>query len=106
MSRFEVDYAGISEMLNAEWMQAEMLRRAKAGQEFAQSIAPYDPTSRDGSHYRDSFETSSGTHGGIHHDRAYGRLENTDDAALFIEIGSKHGPAHHILGKSLDIMGA
>ncbi len=105
MSRFDASYAGIGEMLNAEFMQAEMLRRANAGQNFAASIAPFDEKSTDGSHYIAGFKTSSGTHGGHEHDRAYGRLENTDGAALWVEIGSKHNAAHHVLGRALDIMG-
>lgn len=106
MSTFNPSFAGIGEMLNADFMEAEMLRRARAGQDFAASVAPFDEKSRDGTHYIAGFETSSGTHGGYRHDRAFGRLQNNDAAALWIELGSKHNAAHHILGRSLDVMGA
>ena len=93
-------------MLRSDFMEAEMLRRAKAGEEFARTIAPFDPHSTDGSHYVEAFTTSSGKRGGVNHDRAYGRLENTDAAAVWVELGSRNNPAHHVLGKALDVMGA
>jgi len=106
MSTFRPSYAGIAEMLNAPWMAAEMGRRAEAGKAFAEGVAPYDVDSKDGTHYRESFSTSSGVGGGAKADRAYGRLENDDDAAFFLEVGTKNNAAHHILGRALDIMAA
>ncbi len=82
-----------------------MHARAAAGEGFAASISPYDPHSHDGRHYVESFQVTSGRNGGHHHDRAYGRLENTDEAALWVEVGSKNNAAHHVLGKALDVMG-
>lgn len=102
---FRGDFHGIGEMLNSAEMQADMLRRANAGAAFAESVAPYDAKT-DGTHYRDAFEVTSGALGGVHHDRAYATLSNTDGAALWVEIGSKNNAAHHVLGRALDVMEA
>lgn len=104
--KFNADYAGIGEMLNADFMEAAMRDRAERGKEFAVAVAPVDV---DGDHpglYRDSFEVSSGKHGGFEHDRAYGRLTNAVDYALWVEVGTEHNQAHHVLSRAADIMGA
>jgi hypothetical protein len=106
MGRFESSYVGIGEMLNADFMAAEMLARAERGKAFAESTAPFDATSKDGGHYRDSFTVAAGTRGGPKADRAFGRVTNTDEAAFFIEVGTRDTPAHHTLGKALDVMEA
>ena len=115
MAKYRHKYAAFNrEVLNASWMEALMLEHAERGKVVAEAIAP-DATPF-GVGYKYSFEVSSGKHGGIHHDRAYGRLENTDPDALVIEYGSregidskgrKHGatPAHRTLGRASDAMG-
>jgi hypothetical protein len=101
MARFDASYAGIGEMLVSGFMQAHMRARAEKVAALAQQIAPYDPDSKDGTHYRDAFEVSSGVREGRTR-RAYGRVENHDDAAFYVEYGTKNNPAHHTLGKALD----
>ena len=115
-ARYNHDYAAFGRnVLNAEWMEAEMLRRAEQGKVFAEAHAPYDPQDADGEHYRDAFSVSSGKHGGLHKDRAYGRLTNDNSAAALVEFGrpagvDKNGRAypaqerHRTLGSALDAM--
>lgn len=90
-------------VLNAPWMVEEMRSRAERGKEFAESIAPDAPPIGEG--YIASFEVESGTNGGIHHDRAYAILRNTSDHARYVEHGTERTDAHHVLAKSLDVMG-
>lgn len=106
MTRFEPNYDGIHAMLNDPFMVAEMRARAERGKAFAEATAPFDPKSKDGSHYKDSFVVSAGANGGPKGNRAFGRLSNTDDAAFYIEVGTSDTPAHHTLGKALDVMEA
>jgi hypothetical protein len=47
----------------------------------------------------------SGINGGVHHDRAYAKLSNADDAAVFVEYGTERQPAQHVLISALDVMG-
>jgi hypothetical protein len=104
VARYRLDRAGFQELLlNAPWMVEEMHRRAEAAKAFAESVAPDAPPYGEG--YVASFEVESGTHGGIHHDRAYATLRNTDDAARFVEFGTERNTAHHVLARSLDVMG-
>lgn len=96
---FDADYAGIGELLRADFMQAEMLRRVEKGKALAEVIAP-----RDTGQFAASFHTSVNSHGGARHDRAEGVLTNDDPAALSIETGTNDTPAHRTLRKSLDAM--
>jgi hypothetical protein len=90
-------------VLNAPWMVEEMHSRAEAGKDFAESIAPDAPVIGEG--YIASFEVESGTNGGIHHDRAYAILRNTSDHARYVEHGTEHNDAHHVLTRATDVMG-
>lgn len=104
MSTFNASYAGIGEMLRSAEMQAAMHRIvAEKMLPFAQSIAPFDADDPDGQHYRDAFEVSSGVRHGKT-SRAYGRLTNTDKAAVFVEFGTKNNPRHRTLGRALDAL--
>lgn len=106
MSTFHASYAGIGEMLRSAEMQAAMHRIVEEKMlPYAVSISPYDPKSTDGTHYVDAFEVSSGVHHGKT-SRAYGRLTNTDAAALYVEYGTKNNEAHRVLGRSLDAVRA
>lgn len=102
MSTFKASYAGIGEMLNAPWMVADMHARAERVKVRAEATAPYDRNDPDGIHYRDAFEVESGKHGGVHHDRAYGRVTNTDQAALAVEYGNRNTPRHATLRRALE----
>jgi hypothetical protein len=106
MTTYKLDHAAFRvHVLNAPWMVEHMRARAERGKAFAEAIAPYDPTSTDGSHYKDRFRVEVKTDGGIHHDRAEATLWNDDDAARYIEFGTEDTPAFHVLSKALDAMG-
>lgn len=90
------------ELLNADWMEAEMLARAERGKEFAESIAPDAPPYGVG--YISSFEVKSGKHGGIHGDRAYAELSNSSEHAVYVEFGNGHDNGDHVLGRAMDVM--
>jgi len=98
---FNADYKGIGEMLCSPEMQAEMLRRAEKVKAAAEAMAPFDPRSKDGTHYKDSFEVSSGVREGKTR-RAFGRVTNTDPAAWYVEWGTSDTPRFRVLGKALD----
>lgn len=106
--RYQGNYAGIGAMLNSPEMQAAMRSIAEKAKTIAEAQAPYYINDADGTHYRDSFEVDSGSHGGIHKDRAYATLANTDTApeakdstALIVEYGNWNNPARHILRNSM-----
>lgn len=100
-STFTPDYRGIGEMLKADWMGEEMLRRAEVGKAYAEATAPFDPDDRDGDHYRDHFFVRRGQR----KDRASAELVNDHEAAVQIEFGTGDTPKHRTLGKALDVMG-
>lgn len=104
MSNYRLDPAAFEEhVLNAEWMVAEMVRRAEKGHKFAESIAPDAPPIGEG--YIKSFVIFSGTHGGQHDDRAYAELANYSDHAVYVEFGTEKMDGQHVLAKALDVMG-
>jgi hypothetical protein len=92
-------------MLNADFMVAAMLTRALRVKAAAEAIAPFDPGSTDGTHYRDSFTAEAHPKGGVHHDRAAGVVSNDDGAAFFIEWGNRNITRHRVLGRALDAAG-
>lgn len=100
-ARFNGSYDGVGEMLCSAAMQAEMRRRAEKMLAAAVADAPYDPTDKDGDHYRDHFSVESGVRQGKTR-RAYGRVTNDHVAALSIEFGTSDTPAHHTLTRALD----
>ena len=99
---FNESFPGVGEMLNADFMVAGMLGRAEKVKTAAEAAAPFDPNSKDGTHYKDSFSVSAKAHGGFDNDRAAGTVTNTDEAALWIELGSVHITKHRTLGTALD----
>lgn len=104
MTTYRLDLARFREhLLNAEWMVADMDRRAVAGYEFAREIAPDATPLEEG--YVASFIIDSGRDGGVHHDRAYAFLGNYSPHAVFVEFGSENNAAHHVLTRALDVMG-
>jgi hypothetical protein len=90
--KFKPRSAGIGEMLRSPMMVAEMLRRAQQAKAVAEVIAP-----RRTGKYAKSFRASAVKRGGIHKDRACGRLTNRDPAAYQIEVGTKDTPAHRTM---------
>jgi hypothetical protein len=104
MSTYRPSYEGIGELLTAEFMQAEMLRRAEKGKANAEAIAP-DATPY-GVGYKYEFEVTSGVKSSAEgHRRAFGRVTNNSDHAIWVEYGGQNTPAHRVLGKSLTAMG-
>ena len=101
MSRFDASFEGIGEMLCSPEMQAEMRRRAEKVKAAAEAAAPFDPHSKDGTHYKDSFSVDSGVREGKTR-RAFGRATNDDPAAFYIEYGTSDTPRHRTLGRALD----
>lgn len=100
MSTYKPSYAGLGELLRAEFLQAEMARRAEKVKELAEATAPdYEPL---GVGYKYEFRvmwgvktSSKGTR------RAFGRVVNDSEHALYVEYGGQNTPAHRTLGRAL-----
>lgn len=104
VSTYKPSYSGVGEMLRSGFLQAEMRARAERVAAVAEATAPFDVKDRDGSHYRDAFEVESG----VRHaktTRAYGRVRNTNEAAVAVEFGNKNTPEHATLRKALNAAG-
>jgi hypothetical protein len=99
---FKPNHVGIGQMLRTDAMLAHMVALAEKVKAEAVVTAPYDPQSKDGTHYKEAFTVSGTKAGGVHKDRAEGKVSNTDVAAFFIEYGTGHSPRHRTLGKALD----
>jgi Bacteriophage HK97-gp10, putative tail-component len=119
---FSYDAIG-SEILRAPWMAEHMKQRAERIAEEARSRAPvYEGPGHDPSRgsYRDAFRVESTSHGGRKGDRAAGTVINDDEAAVFIEYGTREHtstvrgrdggertvtvpamPARHVLGAAM-----
>ena len=100
---FKPNYAGLGEMLRSEFMEAEMLRRARKVLAVCEGTAPYDATI-DGvdRHYRDQFHIESSREGGLHKDRAEARVVNDHPKSFQIEMGTGTTPKHRTMGKAID----
>jgi hypothetical protein len=106
MADFEIElsYAGIGEMLNSDFMVAEMGRRAALVRAHAEGTAPvydgkrYDPHR---GQYKESFSDGAFPFGGIHHDRAEGWVENSAPHALYVEYGNRGAEPHHTMLRAL-----
>jgi hypothetical protein len=101
-AKFNASYKGIGAMLRADFMLAAMVGKAEKVKARAEETAPFDPHSKDGTHYRDAFHVESEDRGGAHHDRAVARVVNDDPAAFFIEYGNVNVEKHRTLGRALD----
>jgi hypothetical protein len=97
MATFNASYRGIGEMLKSPEIEAEMVRRAEKVKAQAEATAPVDT-----GQYKASFSVRSSRSGGAKHDRASAVVENSDDAAFFVEYGASHTPRYRTLGKALD----
>lgn len=88
------------EVLQAEFMLAHMDERAQRGLAEAESISPHDT-----GEYAKSFKAGSEIRRGRGKPRAVGYLRNTSDHASYVEYGSEHTPAYHVLARSMNAMG-
>lgn len=96
-ARFSAAYSGISAMLNAPWMVADMRGRAENVAAYASATAQRGQTEQ----YASSFRVESGSHGGASRDRAYGRVINDDEGAFYEEFGTSRQEARHTLRNAL-----
>lgn len=108
-SKFTGDFYGIGKMLTADFMVAEMKRRAERVMALAIATAPTDVRDKDGEYYRDHFKVESGVRRRVTN-RAYGRVVNDHSAALSIEFGTgdpkgHRTPRHRTLGNALSAAG-
>lgn len=101
MARYRASYTGIGEMLRSRMMQREMYNRANKVMAVAEAIAPVGD-GPDAGEYKSSFEVESGVRQG---ERAYGRVTNTSEHALWVELGTSDTPRHRVLGKALEAAG-
>jgi hypothetical protein len=106
MATYRLDPVAFREhVLNAEFMVEHMRASAEKAKAFAEAIAPFDPDSSDGTHYRDAFRVATRRDGGLHGDRAEATLWNDDPAAVYVEFGTERTEAHHVLTRALDAVG-
>lgn len=98
MAPFKPSYKGIGEMLVMPGMVTDMGARAARAEAKAVAEAP-----KDTGEYASRFGSEAGIRT-EHSKRAFGRVFNTDDAALQIEEGTSKTPAHHTLLRSIDGM--
>jgi hypothetical protein len=102
---YKLDPVGFREhLLKAEFMVAEMRKRAERGVEFARAEAPEHT-----GHFKESLSSDVKRDGGIHGDRAEGIVSSSDDAALSIEFGHTTTEGHQVEGhytltRTLDVM--
>lgn len=102
MSDFEASFSGIGEMLRSDFIGAALYTKAQAVRAMAEATAPYD--SHNATHFRDSFHvTEPFVPAG--RDRVVVQVFNDDSAAVQIELGTSHTPAHRTLTKALDAAG-
>lgn len=100
MSSFRGSYKGIGDLLCADFIQADMLRRAEKVKTVAEASAPVAKTGRHRGRYKASFRASAGIQRGRTR-RAYGRVVNTAPEAFFVEYGTRDTPRHRTLGNAL-----
>lgn len=111
---YQLDSVGFREhLLNSDWMVENMHSRADRAKDLFEAIAPVgEPLEGDDTPgtFKASAIVTAGTNGGIHHDRAFGRLASTDDHALSKEYGhvasnGRFVEGSHALVRSMDAFG-
>lgn len=104
MSRFNASYKGIGDLLTADFIRAEMVRRAEKVLARAKATAPdYRPF---GIGYTDDFELTVGVKRSKKGTkRARATVRNKSEHALWVEMGGKNTPKHRTLGKALSEAG-
>jgi hypothetical protein len=102
MGSVRTSYKGIGQLLCADFIVAEMRRRAEKVKAVAEATAP-DATPL-GVGYKYEFEIESGVRK-RKTKRAFARVRNTSPHALYVEFGGGNTPKHRTLGKALDAAG-
>ncbi|MGI9091539.1 MAG: HK97 gp10 family phage protein [Gemmatimonadaceae bacterium] len=101
MAGYKQSFKGVGDMLKADFMVAEMRRRAELVKVEAEATAPVggagDPTP--GS-FKAAFKVAAEVRRG-RKPRAVGRVTNDDPVALQIETGTRDTPRHATLRKAL-----
>lgn len=99
---FRYNPVGMRQMLQSDGMVAEMVRRAELIEAECIATAPFDPSSDDGTHYKEAFAVSATKRGGIRKDRAEAKVSNDDPAAYFIEYGTGDTPEFRTMTHAID----
>jgi hypothetical protein len=100
---YQHNYAAFGEhVLRADWLVAEMAKRAEKVKATAESIAPVDETGPHPGRYKAAFGIRSGIRPGKKR-RAFATVYNDSPEAFFVEFGTEHNPRHRTLGKALGI---
>lgn len=100
MTTYRPSYSGIGELLRAEFLQAEMARRAQKVKAAAEATAPDAPPLGEG--YKYSFRVMWGVKTSAKGTRrAFGRVVNDSEHAIDVEYGGQNTPAHRTLGRAL-----
>lgn len=99
MGAVRTSYRGIGQLLCADFIVAEMVRRAEKVKALAETTAPdYTPL---GEGYKYEFEIVSGVRKRKTR-RAFARVRNRSTHAMWVEFGGQNTPKHRTLGRALD----
>lgn len=96
---FTLDHAGLGQLLRSAPIRELVLEAAEGGAEFARHIAP-----RETGEYVASIYVEDGGLGGRRRDRAMSLIVADVRHAAAVEFGTDHVPAHHVLGRTIDII--
>lgn len=105
LSNYQPNSSGFQQIANSPEMRAALKAVAEKGKSIAQGLAQDFRVTGD---YADSFEVRETTipwDGQYPGPRAAAQLVNTSDHAAAVEWGNQHAhKAHHVLGRTLDIL--
>lgn len=100
-ARFTMSRSGVGELLRSEMVEAEMVRRAELVKAAAEAIAPVGepPDDKHPGFYKESFEVTSTSSGGVRRDRAVATVRNTAPYARWVEYGNgtANAQGHHVM---------
>lgn len=101
MTEFEyrADPEGINQLANGPEMHALLFTRARRGADWIRANAPVQT-----GHYRAGIRVTDAGRGGPRHDRAEVRIEATSDDAIWVEVGARGRPGHHLLSRVIPIV--
>ncbi|MGW5720778.1 hypothetical protein ACWEVP_31715 [Amycolatopsis sp. NPDC003865] len=101
MTEFEyrADPEGINQLANGPEMHALLFARARRGADWVRGNAPV----RTG-HYRAGIQVVDKGRGGPRRDRAEVQIQATSDDAIWVEVGARGRPGHHLLSRCIPIV--